>query len=95
MKAKVWRGETKLGETYETIDIPAELQDKADEYRTKLLEAVAETDEVTGTLAGLEPARVVAALVTGGVAVRSFTPVTATLEDAFVQLTGEGFDVSG
>jgi elongation factor G len=45
MKAKVWRGETKLGETYETIDIPAELQDKADEYRTKLLEAVAETDE--------------------------------------------------
>lgn len=58
-------------------------------------DAVAETDEVTGTLAGLEPARVVAALVTGGVAVRSFTPVTATLEDAFVQLTGEGFDVSG
>ena len=45
MNAKVWRGETKLGETYETIDIPAELQDKADEYRTKLLEAVAETDE--------------------------------------------------
>ena len=45
MNAKVWRGETKLGETYETIDIPAELQDQADEYRTKLLEAVAETDE--------------------------------------------------
>ncbi len=45
MKAKVWRGETKLGETYETIDVPAELQEKADEYRTKLLEAVAETDE--------------------------------------------------
>ncbi|MGC2653635.1 MAG: elongation factor G [Mycobacterium sp.] len=45
MKAKVWRGETKLGETYETIDIPEELREKADEYRTKLLEAVAETDE--------------------------------------------------
>jgi elongation factor G len=45
MKAKVWRGETKLGETYETIEIPADLQEKADEYRTKLLEAVAETDE--------------------------------------------------
>lgn len=45
MKAKVWRGETKLGETYETIDIPADLQDKAAEYRTRLLEAVAETDE--------------------------------------------------
>jgi elongation factor G len=45
MNAKVWRGETKLGETYETIDIPAEYAEKADEYRTKLLEAVAETDE--------------------------------------------------
>jgi elongation factor G len=45
MNAKVWRGETKLGETYDTIDIPAELTEKADEYRTKLLEAVAETDE--------------------------------------------------
>jgi elongation factor G len=45
MNAKVWRGETKLGETYETIDIPAELAEKAEEYRTKLLEIVAETDE--------------------------------------------------
>jgi elongation factor G len=45
MNAKVWRGETKLGETYDTVEIPAELQEKADEYRTKLLEAVAETDE--------------------------------------------------
>jgi elongation factor G len=45
MNAKVWRGETKLGETYETIDIPADLQEQADEYRTKLLEVVAETDE--------------------------------------------------
>lgn len=45
MKAKVWRGETKLGETYETVEIPAELADKVDEYRTALLEAVAETDE--------------------------------------------------
>jgi elongation factor G len=45
MNAKVWRGETKLGETYETIDIPADLQEKAAEYRTKLLEVVAETDE--------------------------------------------------
>src|SRR6201990_581925 len=45
MNAKVWRGETKLGETYDTIEIPADLQEKAEEYRTKLLEAVAETDE--------------------------------------------------
>jgi elongation factor G len=45
MNAKVWRGETKLGETYNTIEIPAELQAKAEEYRTKLLEVVAESDE--------------------------------------------------
>ncbi|SRX92063.1 putative elongation factor G FusA1 (EF-G) [Mycobacterium tuberculosis H37Rv] [Mycobacterium shimoidei] len=45
MNAKVWRGETKLGETYDTIDIPAELAETAEEYRTKLLEVVAETDE--------------------------------------------------
>ncbi|GAB3005424.1 elongation factor G [Mycobacterium bourgelatii] len=45
MNAKVWRGETKLGETYDTVEIPAELAEKAEEYRTKLLEAVAETDE--------------------------------------------------
>ena len=45
MNAKVWRGETKLGEKYDVVDIPAELQEKTDEYRTKLLEAVAESDE--------------------------------------------------
>ncbi|WP_082973944.1 elongation factor G [Mycobacterium sp. E740] len=45
MKAKVWRGETALGEKYEIEDIPAELAEKAEEYRTKLLETVAETDE--------------------------------------------------
>ncbi|EHI11767.1 elongation factor G [Mycolicibacterium thermoresistibile] len=45
MKAKVWRGETALGEKYEVEEIPAELADKAEEYRNALLEAVAETDE--------------------------------------------------
>ncbi len=48
MNAKVWRGETKLGEKYDVLEmssLPADLQEKADEYRTKLLEAVAETDE--------------------------------------------------
>ncbi|MBV8929877.1 MAG: elongation factor G, partial [Mycobacteriaceae bacterium] len=45
MNAKVWRGETKLGEKYDVVDIPADLADRADEYRTKLLEIVAETDE--------------------------------------------------
>ena len=45
MNAKVWRGETGLGEAYETEEIPADLLEKANEYRIKLLEAVAETDD--------------------------------------------------
>ena len=45
MKALMWRGETALGEDYETEEIPADLQDKADEYRLALIERVAEADD--------------------------------------------------
>ncbi|MGH3392620.1 MAG: GTP-binding protein, partial [Actinomadura sp.] len=45
MKAFVWRGETKLGEDYEVEDIPADLQEKADEYRHHLVERVAESND--------------------------------------------------
>lgn len=45
MKALVWHGETKLGESYEVEDIPADLVEKAEQYRADLIEAVAETDE--------------------------------------------------
>ena len=44
-RALVWRGETKLGEQYEIEEIPADLVDKAEEYRNALIEAVAEADE--------------------------------------------------
>ncbi|WP_327142349.1 elongation factor G [Nocardia sp. NBC_01327] len=43
--AKVWRGETKLGEEYEVVEIPADLVEKAADYRQQLLETVAESDE--------------------------------------------------
>ncbi|QIS22962.1 elongation factor G [Nocardia terpenica] len=46
MNAKVWKGETKLGESYETVEIPADLAERAEQYRQELLEAVAESDEV-------------------------------------------------
>ena len=42
-----------------------------------------------------EPEKVLAALVHAGVPVRQFTVDAAGLEDVFVALTGEGFDVSG
>ncbi|WP_067673429.1 elongation factor G [Nocardia miyunensis] len=45
MNAKVWKGETKLGESYETIEIPADLAERAEQYRQELLETVAESDE--------------------------------------------------
>ncbi|EHR48985.1 translation elongation factor EF-G [Saccharomonospora marina XMU15] len=45
MKALTWRGDVKKGEDYGVEDIPAALADKAAEYRDKLVEAVAETDD--------------------------------------------------
>jgi elongation factor G len=45
MKALTWRGDVKKGEDYSVEDIPAALADKAAEYREKLVEAVAETDD--------------------------------------------------
>lgn len=50
MRALTWRGDAKgdvkLGAEYAIEEIPADLLDKANEYREVLLETVAETDEV-------------------------------------------------
>ncbi|MCT2592218.1 elongation factor G [Streptomyces sp. N2-109] len=45
MKALVWSAEAALGEMYDTVDIPDTHIEAADEWRGKLLEAVAENDE--------------------------------------------------
>ncbi len=45
MNAKVWRGETAQGEDYVVEEIPADLADKAAEYREKLVETLAEADD--------------------------------------------------
>ncbi|GAA2550271.1 elongation factor G [Pseudonocardia hydrocarbonoxydans] len=45
MRALTWRGEVKIGEDYTVEEIPADLAEKAAEYRTALVEAVAETDD--------------------------------------------------
>jgi elongation factor G len=44
MKAIVWSGE-ELGAKYDEVDIPAELQDKADQYRQELIDAVSHHDD--------------------------------------------------
>ena len=45
MKALVWEDEAAMGSAYEEVEIPEELREKAEEYREKLIEAIAETDE--------------------------------------------------
>ena len=44
MKAVLWRDET-LGAQFDVVDIPAELMDKAKEYREHMIEAVSEFDD--------------------------------------------------
>ncbi|TYL54690.1 ABC transporter ATP-binding protein [Agromyces mariniharenae] len=57
-------------------------------------DALADPDgAVTARLGGTAPEAVVAALVGAGVRVRGFETVHASLEQRFVELTGEGFDV--
>ncbi|CAM5670846.1 ABC transporter ATP-binding protein OS=Streptomyces fumanus OX=67302 GN=GCM10018772_61310 PE=4 SV=1 [Streptomyces fumanus] len=52
-------------------------------------------DRVTAEPPDRDLAELNAALVTAGVRVRGFGVERASLEDAFVALTGEGFDVAG
>jgi len=44
MKALVWRDEN-LGAQWDILDIPAELQERAEEYREMMIEAVVEADD--------------------------------------------------
>ena len=43
--AYIWPEESKLGESYDTVDIPDDMKEKAAEYREALIEAVAEMDD--------------------------------------------------
>lgn len=45
MRALTWRGDTGKGEAYEIEEIPADLQEQAEEYRAALVETVAEADD--------------------------------------------------
>src|SRR3954463_12431931 len=56
MKAYIWNNEA-LGAKYETVDIPADMVEKAKEYREKMLEAAVELDDdaLAAYLDGKEP----------------------------------------
>ena len=60
-----------------------------------LADAHVDGRRVSALLGDEEPEKVLAALVHAGVPVRQFTVAAPGLEDVFVALTGEGFDVSG
>ena len=60
-----------------------------------LTEVETAADGATGLLGAVPPETVVAALVHADVPVRGFAAQSADLEEMFVRLTGEGFDVSG
>ncbi|WP_308249729.1 ABC transporter ATP-binding protein [Sphaerisporangium fuscum] len=63
--------------------------------RLGLADARTEEAAVTAELGDAAPERVCAELVAQGVAVRGFAVERPSLEDVFVGLTGEGFDVDG
>lgn len=95
----VWQGsmadladQQQVRVTVETLDSLAAKGVLADLGLTEITEQDGRASAVLGQR---PPEQVVAALVAAGVGVRGFTVAAPRLEDVFVQLTGEGFDVSG
>src|ERR671933_405654 len=77
MKAVVWDDES-LGAKYHDEEIPADLKDKAVEYRTKMVEAAVELDDdaMTAYLEGKEPDEAtLKRLIRKAVIGRKFVPV--------------------
>jgi len=77
MKAIVWNGE-ELGASYDTVDIPDDLKEKAEEYRAMLVEAAVECDDdvMEAYLEGEEPSEeTLKACIRKGTINNSFVPV--------------------
>jgi len=45
MKALIWDDDAAMGSNYQVVEIPAELAEKAEEYRERMVEAVSETSD--------------------------------------------------
>ena len=95
----VWQGsmvelasQQRVRVTVETLDSGTAKGVLADLGLTEISEQDGAASAVLGER---PPEQVVAALVSAGVGVRGFVVAKPRLEDVFVQLTGEGFDVSG
>ncbi|WP_371497577.1 elongation factor G [Kitasatospora sp. NBC_00374] len=108
MKALVWSPEATKGEMYDTVDIPAELADKAAEYREALLDTVSNVSDEVMELA-LEgediPEELLIAAIRKGTLDSSFTPIfcgsafknkgVQPLLDAVVKYLPSPLDIEG
>lgn len=78
MKALVWSADAPKGEMYDTVDIPADLVEKAAEYREALLDTVSNTSDEVMELA-LEgediPEELLVAAIRKGTLNSDFTPI--------------------
>ncbi|KQV18499.1 MULTISPECIES: elongation factor G [unclassified Kitasatospora] len=78
MKALVWSADAPKGEMYDTVDIPADLADKAAEYREALLDTVSNVSDEVMELA-LEgediPEELLIAAIRKGTLNSDFTPI--------------------
>jgi elongation factor G len=74
--AYVWPDSDDLGQTFETVDIPAEAKQQAAEYREKMIEALAEVDDhlMEKYLAGekVSPEEIKAAVRAGTISIKLF-----------------------
>jgi ABC-2 type transport system ATP-binding protein len=95
----VWQGtldELRAEQTPRVRVITEALDDAVRELTGRGHEVLARDDtSVLATLGVEQPEDVLAHLVRAGVPVRGFAIEQASLEERFVRLTGEGFDVSG
>jgi ABC-2 type transport system ATP-binding protein len=82
------------GATLITVTTPATDLARKTLAALGLTGATANGDEVQVTLGGVEPEAVTVALVQAGVPVRGLAVSKPALEDLFVEITGEGFDVA-
>src|SRR5687767_12520779 len=81
MKALVWDDEG-LGAKYQTLDIPEDLQEQADEYREKLLDAATRYDDelMEAVLEGkpIQESKIIAAIRKGTIAMDIFPVICGT-----------------
>ena len=85
------------GSGVSTVSVTTPRPSEAASVLTRLgvAEVSVSRSDVTGQPGSVAPEAIVEALVHAGIPVRGFSVATPSLEDLFVGLTGEGFDVSG